>query len=237
MSTGKVILAVVGGFFALVGLAVTVGGGALAWAYSTQRNADGFFTSAVAEMSAEGYAITSTELDLGSLPDLVFGSGWLATIQVSADSTGDAPLFVGIGRAGDVDAYLAGVAHAEVTDIDSRTDITSTNIEGGPPDGPPSEQGFWAESASGEGPQDFIWDLEQGDWTIVIMNADASAGVEVDVSAGARTNWVPVTIALLIVGGLFCLAVAAVMGFFALRRPAATAPAATPPPGQAPPGA
>jgi hypothetical protein len=52
------------------------------------------------------------------------------------------------------------------------------------------------------------------------MNADATPDVAVDVSAGARTPWLALAIAILLIGGLFCAAVGAVMLIFAFRRPA-----------------
>lgn len=218
MNAGKVVLGVVGGFLAVVGLAVLVGGAGLLWVFSTQRNADGYFESPVAEMSTAGYAITSTEMDLGALPTVTFGSGWLANVQVTATSRTDRPVFVGIGPSDEVDGYLAGVARSEVIDIDSRTDITYLTEDGGSPESVPSGQGFWVESAEGPGPQSFDWDIERGDWTIVIMNADATPGVDLDVAAGVHSNWIPVLLGLLLFGGAFCVVAACVMSYFAYRR-------------------
>jgi len=134
---------------AVVGLAVLVGGVGLLWVFSTQRNADGYFESPVAEMSTAGYAITSTEMDMGALPTASFGSGWLANVQVTATPRADRPVFIGIGPSGEIDDYLAGVARSEVIDIDSRTDITYLTRDDGSPESVPSGQGFWLQSAEG----------------------------------------------------------------------------------------
>ena len=218
MSAGKVVLGVVGGFLAAVGLAVLVGGAGLLWVFSTHRNADGSFESPVAEMSTEGYAITSTEMDMGALPTVSFGSGWLANVQVTATSRADRPVFIGIGPSGEVDDYLAGVARSEVIDIDSHTGITYLTKEGGSPDPVPSGQGFWAQSAEGPGSHSLDWDIERGDWTIVIMNADATLGVDLDVAADVHSNWIAVTLVPLLLGGAFCVGAASVMSYFAHRR-------------------
>jgi len=224
MSAGKVVLGVVGGFLAVVGLAVLVGGAGLLWVFSTQRNADGFFESPMAEMSTEGYAITSTEMDMGALPTATFGPGWLANVQVTATSRADRPLFIGIGPSGEVDDYLAGVARSEVIEIDSRTGITYVTKDGVSPESVPSGQGFWVQSAEGPGSQSFDWDIERGDWTIVIMNADATPGIDLDVAAGVHSNWIPVTIVLLLLGGAFCVGAASVMSYYAYRRTMPAAP-------------
>lgn len=218
MSAGKVVLGVVGGFLAVVGLAFLVGGAGLLWVFATERNADGYFESPVAEMSTAGYAITSTEMDMGALPTVTFGSGWLANVQVTATSRADRPVFIGIGPSAEVDAYLTGVARSEVIDIDSRTDITYQAKDGGSPESVPSAQGFWVRSAEGPGPQSFDWDIERGDWTIVIMNADATPEVDIDVAAGIDSNWIPLVLGLLLFGGTICVVAAGVMSYFAYRR-------------------
>ena len=45
MRTARVLLIVFGALGALVGLALTAGGAVVMWAYTTQRDAAGFFTT------------------------------------------------------------------------------------------------------------------------------------------------------------------------------------------------
>jgi hypothetical protein len=54
------------------------------------------------------------------------------------------------------------------------------------------------------------WEPESGDWAVVVMNADGSPGVDVDVQLGARAEWVlPLSLTLLAGGiGLGAAAVA-----------------------------
>jgi len=61
------------------------------------------------------------------------------------------------------------------------------------------------------------------------MNADATPGVDLDVSVGVNSNWIPVTLVLLLLGGAFCVGAASVMSYYAYRRTVpAVADGATP---------
>jgi hypothetical protein len=114
--------------------------------------------------------------------------------------------------------YLEGVSHDEITRI-SDDDVTYLRHEGDDVPALPSDQELWVTSSEGSGSQSLVWDIEPGQWTVLVMNADASPDVEVDVSAGARTPWLTVAIAILLVGGLLCAAVGSVMLVFAFKRP------------------
>jgi hypothetical protein len=67
--------------------------------------------------------------------------------------------------------------------------------------GAPAGERFWAASATGAGTQSLSWPVESGDWAVVVMNADGSAGVRTDVSVGAKVPAVLwIGIGLLVVG-------------------------------------
>lgn len=230
MSPSKVALAVVGAIVALIAVGLVAGGGGLLWGYGTQRSDDGYFTSPPAELTTDAYALTSTEIDLGSRPGDWFPSGRLATVRLEVESQGSGPVFVGIGPDAQVDAFLDGTEYAEVTRVGTDpADVTYRTLPGDTPSAEPAEQEFWAASAQGVDTQTLTWDLERGEWTVVVMNADATAGVNVEVSAGARTELlVPVSLALLF-GGLVLAAVAAILLVVAVRRPGDAAPIAPAP--------
>jgi hypothetical protein len=86
----------------------------------------------------------------------------------------------------------------------------------------PSAQVLWVASSAGAGTRTVRWPSASGHWTIVVMNANATAGVVADVTAGAKTG-VLLPIGLGVVGfGLLLLAGAGVMAFFAFRHAAAS---------------
>ncbi len=110
-------------------------------------------------------------------------------------------MFVGIGPAADVDAYLDGVEHDDVTDLDDEPNYD--RVAGGAPAAPPGDQQFWAESASGTGELTVDWEPEDGVWRVVLMNADAARGVSSDMSIGAELDSVLwIGIGMLLAGGL-----------------------------------
>jgi hypothetical protein len=200
MTTGKIAAVIVGAIVGMVAIGLIVGGVLLIWANETQRDADDFFTTDEIVLSTESFALVSEEVDLGSRPGEWFPSGRLATVRIVVDAQ-ESPVFVGIGPEDDVDAYLDGVAYSQVTDITFDGDVTYRNIPGDDAPAPPVDQDFWAASVMGPDTQTLEWDLDQGRWTLVVMNQDASGGVTVDASAGARTDlliWVAV--GLLIAG-------------------------------------
>lgn len=62
-------------------------------------------------------------------------------------------------------------------------------LPGGAPVTAPAQQTFWATSVAGAGPQQLTWTVAQGEWAVVVMNADGSRPVVVDLSAGATAPW------------------------------------------------
>jgi len=73
------------------------------------------------------------------------------------------------------------------------------------------------------------WDVEDGDWSVVVMNADGSTGVEADISSGAKVPFLDeLGWSALGAGGILVLAAA---GLIALAlRPPRNRPGADSPP-------
>jgi hypothetical protein len=111
----------------------------------------------------------------------------LGNIRLEVAPQSGKPVFVGIARTDELSSYLGDVAHAKVTDFEYEPFEASYDRRGGKgkPDVPPGER-IWAASTQGADPQTLTWDVEDGDWSIFVMNADGSAGVQADVSAGPK---------------------------------------------------
>lgn len=176
----KVLLIVFGAVAGLVGVGLAIGGVALL----ALTGGDGYFGSRTETLSTPTYALVSESaaIDAGSGAD-----GFDATARIRASAPGGAPVFLGIGPAAEVDRYLAGVAHDEVRDIrfsPFRYDTVRRDGERVP--GPPADQPLWSARAAGAGEQTLEFRVDQGDYRLVVMNADAARAVEVRASFGLR---------------------------------------------------
>jgi hypothetical protein len=214
-TAGRVALLVIGTIVGLIALAVLVGGCALVVVDQTQRDDDGFVMSPDEELATPTYAIVSENADLEDegaeqAIDTLFG-----TVRIRSESEG--PVFVGIARADDVAGYLDGVEHDVISDLDAEGDPDYTRRPGAGTPGPPGDEAFWIESTAGAGERVVEWNPEEGDWRVVVMNADASRGVSAEMSIGAELDWALwIGLGLLVVGAL--LAAAAVLAGRAATR-------------------
>lgn len=181
--TGAVVALVVGGLAALVAFVLLAGAGTLLWASHYKTDDDGFYTSSTHTYSTPTRALTTENLDAATgVPGWLDASDHLGRVRIDPQGTG---AFVGIARTGDVNAYLDGVAHDQVDDVDFdpfKLDTTRFAGEGRP--ALPAAQPFWV--ASSTGGKTLEWKVRDGDWTIVMMNADGSANVSVAAKVGAK---------------------------------------------------
>lgn len=219
-------LAVVAGAAALtLGATLATGAGVMLAARE-----DGFVTSPTMSVETDGYAVVTDVLRLE-------GAGLdegLGEVRLRAEADDDAEIFLGIGAADDVRTYLAGVGRSVLRG----PWLPERDITGGPPASAPAEA-TWVASVSGPGPQELRLEPQEGEWLVVLMRADAGAGLSADVDAGAELPWLePAAGVLLALGLLLVLggALAIGLGVRAASR-SAVAPAGqgeTPPPAAPP---
>jgi hypothetical protein len=214
-TAGRVVAVVLGSIAALVAIAFLLGGAALIGAHASARDSDGYYTTGTERLATGTYALTAENIDLGSDAADVVPKDVLGRVRIRAERPGGRPVFVGIGPEREVDAYLRGVAHAEVDDLDPpRYRISG----GGAPRRSPSAERFWVASTEGSGRQAVSWEVEGGQWTIVAMNADAARRVVLDADVGAKVGWfLGVGIGMVVVG-LLLLAGGVVLIVAAGRR-------------------
>lgn len=219
--------------FLIVGLFITIGGVAL----TSLVGPDGRFEMPETRAHSRGHALVFDAIYVrGNLPT----SGSLSTslgIEVRAYD-GDGDVFVGVGPSSRVRRYLMQVAYDRVVSIDWPGGAGTEPVFGDEaPVGPPDQQTWWEASDQGE-VASVDWTVQDGDWSVVIMNADGSADVDVAGTVQVELPILgPISIALLVIG-IVILAIGTLLtvsGAKTPKAPTASAMIAAPPTAGPPP--
>jgi hypothetical protein len=164
----------------------------------------------------------------------------------------DVELFAGIAPSSAVAGYLAGVGQRRLGTVGPGNGTAGwntgssggmdpgmmTDVAGGPPALPPTSQDFWVAQATGSATETLQWTPTAGNWTVVVMRADGSAGVDTSLAVAATVPGLTRAAWGLLGGGALLLAIGGLIVALTLRR--AQAPGAppastwTPPPPPAP---
>lgn len=235
----RLAIIIIATLFVLVGGACATAGGLAAYTFGS----DGRFESDDGTLESPTRALVFEADDIG---DQEPGEDWLddsgIKVSLSAEARDGGAIFVGLAHADDIESYLDGFEHDVVTDIDFDPFRLRTVRAGGSgsPERP-AEQDIWLESAAGPGRQEIEHGLESGDFRVVVMNADASPGIDAEGTLGVKIPWVFwAGIGLLIAGVVVALlAIVAIVAAAASHRspPAAPAQPAPPPRPAEPPSA
>jgi hypothetical protein len=189
--------------------------GAAALAANALRDGDGYFDSPTETFASAGYAIAMKSVDISDAPQWALDAG---LDRVRVEARGDRALFVGIARASDLERYLRGTEHDDVSRLTYRPfDVDYAHANGGAPPFAPADASFWVESAAGEGRLTLDWKPRPGNWRAVLMNADGSRGVTAELRFGARTSLLRWVGAGLLAAAALAAAVAAALHALARR--------------------
>ena len=135
----------------------------------------------------------------------------------------------------DVQQYLGDVRHDTLVEMLNGAPVYRST-DGGAPKAPPTAQDFWVARATGTDPT-LTWTFTDGDWTVVVMNADGSGAVAADVSAGAEVPVMATLIAILFVLAALALLTGGLLIAIPVRaasRPVAGQPDGPPAPSRNP---
>lgn len=210
-TAGRVITVVIGSVLALASLALLAGAGTLIWAGHALRQ-EGYVTTGSAAYSTTGYALASERVSLGQ-GLLLTGLVGDVRLRATAGGTGRS-VFVAVGPADKVAAYLSGTAYTTVTGTGAGH-LTVHHGAGSP--APPRTAGIWVARASGTGTQVLQWTARDGDWMAVAMNPDGSAGVTVRADAGVSAPGLARLGAEFIIGGILLGALSAALIWVPVR--------------------
>lgn len=187
----RVLLMIVGVLAGLAGLYCAGSG------VTTYRavDSDGFITSDTATVVSSTLAITAAAAEIETQSENL--SSGTALIRVEARREDGGRVFVGIGRAELVQAYLLGSRYEALTEIEFNPfTFNSRTVPGRSTEdllAPPESRGdIWAASSVGEGLQETSYAVvkdEDGEvvpHTVVIMNAEPSAGIAVEAELAVK---------------------------------------------------
>ena len=214
---------VMGSLLGIVSMLLLAVGALALWGHS-ETDEQGYLSTATERYTATTSAIATEDLDVDDVPDRV-GNGDLGRLRLQVTPRGDKPVFVGLARSEDVRRYLRGSAHTTLTDVDYSPFQPTYRDSGGDRElGRPAAEGFWETSSHGPGTQTVTWDVDDGSWTIVVMNEDGSPGIDAGVRAGTRLPWLD-TVGWSALGGfLLTLLAAAGLIYVGVRKPRDRAP-------------
>ena len=226
MSTGKIILLVIGILVLLLTVGLLFAGGALVWASNSQTDSDGFFNTSSIVLERDSYALVVPSINIDVETMGLWEWSDFFTLKIGGSSNDSAGgIFLGVAREADIDSYLSGVEYDEISrltihhDDAAPYDIEFTRKHGNSTPVEPATQTFWLVSAHGAGTQSLEWSPEAaGSYSIVLMNEDALRGVDLSVVVGAK---VPLVFAVgvgLLGGGVVGLVIGVVMIYLAVRR-------------------
>ncbi len=207
MRVGKMFLMAMGVVVLIIGLIVTAAGAGLLWANATQRDSTGYFNTPYATFESSGAAlVSSVDFTLSPGPNDWLSHHPLGTLRLRADVK-NGGTFVGIAPTAAVDKFLSGVAYDQVRSVRiAPYRVDYRNFVGSRSATNPTTQQIWTASASGTGEQQITWRPESGNWSLVVMRADAGSGVSARVAVGTNTGYVlPVGVGLTVGGVLLIM--------------------------------
>ena len=213
-SSARTGLAIGGGVLATVGAVLALGGGGIL----AIGGSDGEFSSGHRDVSTSTSALVSEVATINGTADATEVLGH-PRVKISADSmNSDRNVFVGIARKADVDRYLAGSQIDRVTDFEvDPWSLDKTRVEGTSKPKPPATQSFWVAKSTGSSAA-IDWKVRDGNYRVVVMNADGSRGVQtesqfaVQVPHLATAALVMLILGLVVVGGGIAMTVPAIRG-------------------------
>ncbi len=136
---------------------------------------DGVISAPGLGVSTDNVALLGDEVDLWVDPDVGTPDLFVNDFKVSvtADSLNGKDVFVGVGPAVEVREYIGDADPDRFRVVNDDLEIVQGS--GQDPLAPPAGEDFWtATNADGT----FEWRPTTGEWAIVVLNADGSAGID-----------------------------------------------------------
>jgi len=153
---------------------------------STSKDSQDFFSTWNIEVQQDSRAIV-LEPD-GIEFDIIWDMEEIEVFKVVTDvDIQEKELFIGSASQEDVRSYLGGIEYDKITALwilPTRADYQ--RFDGDKIPAVPVSQEFWIDTSAGKGTRDLIWYPERDKASLVIMNADGSAGLDLSVQVKTK---------------------------------------------------
>jgi len=203
-TVGRVVSAVIGSVLVLSAAGFLAGGAGLTWAGHARREG-GFVTSTSASYSTADRALVSDTIQLPAASWNWLGKSVIGQVRLRVTASDPSkPVFVGIAQAAAVSRYLSGAGYTTLTNLGGRT--TAVSHQGTAVPAAPASTPIWTVHAVGTGTQALVWTPAAGNWTVVVMNPNATPGLSVQADAGATMPGLSWITGFLLIGGLLLMA-------------------------------
>jgi Domain of unknown function (DUF4389) len=154
--------------------------------FDGMRDSSGYVTSPVVRASSSTAAVTADGITIEGGDFWARNLSDVGGVRITVASTSGKPVFVGIGRQAQVESWLSGTARDSIVDVSGNQatyDRTSGAVRAVPA---PTGQDFWLASATGTQNATLEWQATDGNYTVVLANADGSVDVATRVRASAQ---------------------------------------------------
>ncbi|WP_432844886.1 hypothetical protein ACQPXB_27170 [Amycolatopsis sp. CA-161197] len=218
-SPARIAVIVISVVVLVIGVCLAIGGGVLLLVFGS----GGSLKSGQHDVTTPTAAIVTDTAQITDTGRLTRALG-SPSITVHATGGNASGLFIAIGPAADVDRYLAGVAIEQARNFDlDPFALDAVRRDGTALAAPPATQPFWVAS----GATDVTWQITDGDYRAVVMNADGTPGVDSRLAVDLNLPGLFGYALGFLIGGLVLVAAAIVA--LALGRPRSRAPEPTTP--------
>jgi hypothetical protein len=231
---GRVIAILLGGFLIMVSIPILFGGGAVMGISGIFDQGDGYIGLNNIDFETGTQVLITKSMDIEGFdydtydgpPKWVWEPeiGDLVKIKIEAESNDNKPIFIGIIREQDGLEYFGDVEYDYVSDFSvenpsSRPYISYRKHSGVDVTFEPADLDIWVEEVHGNGEQTMIWEPEVGEYWLVIMNEDASAGVDIETGLSVRVPILGNIGRGLFLGGIVSLAFGVAVVYFGAIKP------------------
>jgi hypothetical protein len=220
VKAGKVLLLVFGVLVLLIAAVLIVSGGALLGVNNALTDREGFYTTNAVRLEKDSYAIVTEPINTDLRMGLIWDWSNLTTIKVECSSNDLAKqIFVGLVEESDLKAYLNDVEYDDIASWLTLSRADYRHHLGNSKPATPASETFWVESAHGAGTQTLEWEVKTGSYSLVLMNDDGTAGIDVSVALGMKVPLVAGIATGFVIAGPVLLIIGVIMVYLAARRP------------------